>query len=90
MNKKNPLKDAIGEAGGSARTNPIASAAMSKGNGATLAPVTGRYPTEVRNQLKALAAERGISLQALMAEAFNDLFAKYGKPEIVPTSTRQS
>jgi hypothetical protein len=31
-----------------------------------------------------MAIERDTTLQSLMAEAFNDLFAKYGKPEIVP------
>ena len=43
-------------------------------------PITG----QVRDELKKLAIERDTTLQSLMAEAFNDLFAKYGKPEIVP------
>lgn len=42
----------------------------------------------VRNQMKALAAERGITLQQLFFEGFNDLFAKYGKPEIAPRSAK--
>jgi hypothetical protein len=33
-------------------------------------------------QLKILAAEEGTTLQALMAEALNLLFTKYGKPPI--------
>ena len=33
-------------------------------------------------QLKDLSHERGISQQKLIAEAFNLLFAKYGKPAI--------
>jgi hypothetical protein len=38
-------------------------------------------PQAVR-QLKILAAEEGTTLQALMAEALNLLFTKYGKPPI--------
>jgi hypothetical protein len=47
-------------------------------------PITGHSPKQVRDELKKLAIERDTTLQCLMAEAFNDLFAKYGKPEIVP------
>ncbi len=38
-------------------------------------------PEAVR-QLRILAAEEGTSMQALMAEALNYIFAKYGKPQI--------
>ena len=48
------------------------------------APITGHFPRQVRDQLKILAIERGGTLYNLMAEAYNDLFAKYGKPEIAP------
>jgi len=34
--------------------------------------------------LKILAIEQNKTLQDLIAESFNDLFAKYGKPEIAP------
>jgi hypothetical protein len=53
------------------------------------APITGHFPRQVRDQLKILAIERGSTLYNLMAEAFNDLFAKYGKPEIAPHQTAQ-
>src|SRR4029434_6087139 len=46
--------------------------------------VTGYFPPEVKKQLRILAAERETTIQALLAEAMNDLFAKYGKPEIAP------
>jgi hypothetical protein len=46
--------------------------------------VTGYFPGEVKKQLRILAAERDTTIQDLMAEALNDLFAKYGKPEIAP------
>ena len=48
------------------------------------APITGHFPRQVRDQLKILAIERSATLHDLMAEAYNDLFAKYGKPEIAP------
>lgn len=48
------------------------------------APITGHFPRQVRDQLKILAIERSCTLHDLMAEAYNDLFAKYGKPEIAP------
>ena len=48
------------------------------------APITGHFQKQVRDQLKILAIERGGTLHGLMAEAYNDLFAKYGKPEIAP------
>ena len=51
-------------------------------------PITGHFPREVRDELKKLAIERGTTLQNLMAEAFNDLFAKHGKPEIAPLDRR--
>ncbi len=48
------------------------------------APITGHFPKQVRDQLKILAIERDSTLHSLMAEAYNDLFAKYGIPEIAP------
>jgi len=35
-----------------------------------------------------LAAERETTRQAVLAEALNDLFAKYGKPEIAPVEEK--
>lgn len=51
-------------------------------------PITGHFPKEVRDQLKILAVERDTTMHNLIAEALNDLFAKYGKPEVAPTSVR--
>lgn len=48
------------------------------------APITGHFPEDVRAQLKILAVEQRKTMHSLMAEALNDLFAKYGKPEIAP------
>jgi hypothetical protein len=47
-------------------------------------PITLHFPKEVRDQLKILAVQRDSTLHKLGAEAFNMLFAKYGKPEIAP------
>ncbi len=47
-------------------------------------PITVHFPQQVRDQLRLIAAEQGRAMQAVIAEAYNDLFAKYGKPEIAP------
>ena len=36
---------------------------------------------------KILALQNNSTLHVLVAEAFNDVFAKYGKPEIAPAQT---
>jgi len=46
-------------------------------------PITAFFPEEVRVQLKMMAAEQRQSMERLIGEALNDLFAKYGKPEII-------
>ncbi len=46
--------------------------------------VTGYFPPAVKRQLRILAAEKDTTIQDLLGVALNDLFAKYGKPEIVP------
>ena len=50
---------------------------------AVKASVTGYFAPEVRRQLRRLAADRDTTIQALLGEALNDLFAKHGLPEIV-------
>jgi hypothetical protein len=51
--------------------------------------VTGYFPPAVKKQLRMLAAEHDTTIQALLAEAMNDLFAKYGKPEIAPIAEKE-
>ena len=46
--------------------------------------VTGYFPSSVKKQLRILAADRDTTIQELLAEALNDLFAKHGRPEIAP------
>ena len=44
--------------------------------------VAGYFAPEVRRQLRRLAADADTTIQALLGEALNDLFAKHGVPEI--------
>jgi hypothetical protein len=46
--------------------------------------VTGYFPQAVKKQLRMLAAERETTIQRLLGEALNGLFAANGKPEIAP------
>lgn len=46
--------------------------------------VTGFFPPAVKKQLRLMAAESDTTIQALLAEALNDLFAKHGRAEIAP------
>ena len=45
--------------------------------------MTGYFDPVVKRQLRLLAAEHDTTIQALLGEALNDLFAKHGKPEVV-------
>ena len=49
--------------------------------------VTGYFDPAVKRQLRILAAEQDTTIQALLGEALNDLFAKRGKPEIAQIET---
>ncbi|MGA9472720.1 MAG: ribbon-helix-helix domain-containing protein, partial [Terriglobales bacterium] len=95
MSKKANLSELLAETGGSARhrKNPIEQPSAPKaktqtqaGRGGT-SPITVHFPKQVRDQLKILAVQNGKTLHSLVAEAFNDLFAKHGKPEIAPAQT---
>jgi len=48
--------------------------------------ITGHYPPAVRYQLKLLAAEQGRTMEDMLAEGLNLLFAAYNKPEIAPAA----
>jgi hypothetical protein len=48
-----------------------------------------QQPLAVRNQLNILKVEAGKTIENLMAEAINDLFAKYGKPEIAVVKVKE-
>lgn len=99
MTKKADLASALADIGGSARKKAEASPPPEVAEEQTTTPepflykqpsrvatkpITVHYPRVVRDRLKILAIEEGKTLQSLIGEAFNDLFAKYGKPEIAP------
>ena len=98
MSKKPNLAATLVNAGGGTRAKPAASpaapaeepqpvprkaSAAQQGRAGTK-PITVHFPKEVRDQLKILAVEQGMTLHVLIAQAFNDLFAKHSKPEIAP------
>jgi hypothetical protein len=51
--------------------------------------VGGFFPPEVQIALKVLAAEERSTLQALLTEGINMVFAKRGRPEIAGLSSKQ-
>ena len=93
---KRPNLAAIAAAAGSTRRVPEVAPAPSaspEAEGASkLLPrtrvgtkqVAAHFPEDVAWQLRGLAVDRKTTVQNLMAEALNDLFAKYGKPEVAP------
>ena len=56
--------------------------------------IAGWFPANVKFQLEELRLERSrkagrmISLQDMQAEAYNDLFKKYGRPELAPVAAQ--
>ena len=47
---------------------------------------SGFFPPPVKRQLRLMDAANDTTIQALLAEALNDLLAKHGKPEIAAAS----
>lgn len=93
MKKKADLSNLLAEAGSTRKraVQPVHATAVRttgyKGREGT-APITVHHPKEVRNQLKILAVKTERTVHDLTAEAFNDLFAKHGMPEIAPTEAK--
>ena len=56
--------------------------------------IAGWFPTNVKFELEELRLQRSrkagrkITLQEIQAEAYNDLFKKYGRPELAPISSK--
>jgi len=104
MSKAPNLAAALADAGGSTRRKPAPppptppAEAVPSNSGAHYRqpsragtrPITVHFPEEVRGQLKLIALQEKKTLHNLLAEAFNDLFAKYGKPEIAPAERSHS
>ena len=99
MSKK-PNLAAVVEAAGSTRRQPIPepAEAQPEPRAVPARPPTRRdtrqiaahFPEEVAWQLRELAVERRKTVQALMGEALDDLFQKYGKPEIAPVEQHRN
>jgi len=86
---KPDLNTLLADAGGSTRkrqVRPVEHKPASQPSREGTAPITAHFPKEVRNQLKILAVEQDQTMHGLIAEALNDLFAKYGKPELAPAT----
>jgi len=84
---KADLTDALSSAGGGTRRKasaPPPNTTASQPSRVGTKPITAHFPEEVRDQLKIMAVENRTTMHKLIAESFNDLFAKYGKPEIAP------
>jgi hypothetical protein len=92
MNKRANLAAALQTA---TRGNELPAAQAASPTTATVTPIGARVPSRVgkktvaahfdpavSKQLKHLGLERDSSTQALLREAINDLFTKYGKPPI--------
>src|SRR5258708_18310892 len=97
MSTKPDLTALLAETGGSSRHKPamveetipapkMKSSPKPKKKTGTSA-ITVHFPKQVRDQLKMLAIQHGDTLHGIVAEAFNDFFAKHGKPEIPPTGS---
>ena len=52
--------------------------------------IGSHFEPAVQKQLKGIAVEQDTTVQNLLAEALNDLYAKYGKPEIAPVGGSSS
>lgn len=67
--------------GPSTETPAVAARATQPGRAGKVS-VAGYFAPAVRRQLRRLAADADTTIQALLAEALNDLFAKHGLAEI--------
>jgi hypothetical protein len=86
MPKPNPLtqglerKSSIRIATSTQAEKPVKPIAAPSRSGRVL--VGGHFAPEVQTALKIVAAEERTTVQALLAEGINTIFAKRGKPEI--------
>jgi Antitoxin-like ribbon-helix-helix len=96
MAKKPDLAASLAEVSGSTRRKPESGAPSNEqqigqeSSEKDTVPITVRFPIQVRNQLKIMAIEQKTTVNNLAAEAFNDLFAKHGKPEICPLEKKKA
>ncbi len=94
MKKPNALANALRNSGSTVAASPEAPEpvapppaalprAQAPSRQATKA-ITVHFPEDVRRQLKSMAAEQGRSMEDMVGEGLNLLFARYRKPELAP------
>ena len=95
MSRRPNIAGAMREAAGSTRARPVPAqtsgpAAAAPADGRTgragTRAITAHFPPAVRYQLRLLAAEQGRTMQDMLAEALNLLFAAHNRPETAPVS----
>ena len=93
MPKPNPLAQGLNQARRSAAAAVAAPSDLaavrtgSTGSRSGRVLVGGHFASEVQRALRIIAAEEGTTVQALLAEGINTVFAKRGKPEIAGLPT---
>lgn len=101
MAKSNPLSKALKPAAAAkkqGRKAPEAPAAPATPEATATAQASrvgrvmigGHFSPDVQRELKIVAAMESKTLQALLAEAFNMLLAKYGRPEIATAGVAEN
>ena len=96
MPKPNPLAQGLNQtrrsaaAAVAATADSVVARAGSTGSRSGRVLVGGHFAGEVQRALRILAAEEGTTVQALLAEGINTVFAKRGKPEIAGLPTIRS
>ena len=86
------LQNQDGKGQGSEASQPSKTAAKAKAPNSRegLANIAGWFPINVKFELDELRLElsrkagQKITMQEIQAEAYNDLFKKYGRPELAP------
>ncbi len=95
MPKPNPLAQGLNQSRRATAAMVVApdvgvARAGSAGSRSGRVLVGGHFASEVQRALRILAAEEGTTIQALLAEGINTVFAKRGKPEIAGLPTMRS
>ncbi len=97
MPKPNPLAQGLNQtraaavaANTAASEQPVSRAGSHAGSRSGRVLVGGHFASEVQRALRIIAAEEGTTVQALLAEGINTVFAKRGKPEIAGLQTIRS
>lgn len=98
MHKRSNLADSLREVSGGTRKpgnvtvlpekNPTPEVNKNSTSRMSTKAITVHYPPEVRQQLKRLAVDLDRTMEDIIAEGMNRLFAAHGLPEIAPQKTR--